>query len=124
SSSSTPCPRAWPCPRSTAGRGWPNARGRCWRRSPMAPSDLMQQRLAEITGLQAKPAAAPSAPVRSHGSRPLAPPRRSVVRSAIALLLQQPSLALELAPPYRFVALRQPGIDLLTELIALVSARP
>ena len=86
--------------------------------------DLMQQRLAEITGLQAKPAAAPSAPVRSHGSRPLAPPRRSVVRSAIALLLQQPSLALELAPPYRFVALRQPGIDLLTELIALVSARP
>ena len=86
--------------------------------------DLMQQRLADITGLQAKPAAAPSAPVRGRGSRPLAPPRRSMVRSAIALLLQQPSLALELAPPYRFVGLRQPGIDLLTELIALVSTRP
>ena len=70
--------------------------------------DLMQQRLAEITGLQAKPAAAPSAPVRSHGSRPLAPPRRSVVRSAIALPLQQPRWRWS-APPYRFVALRQPA---------------
>ena len=46
------------------------------------------------------------------------------MRSAIALLLQQPSLALDLPPPYRFVALRQPGVDLLTELIALVSVRP
>src|SRR3546814_10592333 len=36
----------------------------------------------------------------------------------------KPALALELQPPYRFVALRQPGIELLTELIALVSARP
>ncbi|MDQ3495259.1 MAG: DNA primase, partial [Pseudomonadota bacterium] len=47
-----------------------------------------------------------------------------LVRSAIALLLQQPALALELRPPYHFVTLRQPGIDLLTELIAVVSARP
>jgi len=46
------------------------------------------------------------------------------VRSAIALLLQQPSLALELQPPYDFMGLRQPGIELLTELIALVSVRP
>src|SRR3546814_17097353 len=53
-----------------------------------------------------------------------ATPKRSLVRSAIALLLQKPALALELQPPYRFVALRQPGIELLTELIALVSARP
>src|SRR3546814_8429129 len=47
-----------------------------------------------------------------------------LVRSAIALLLQKPALALELQPPYRFVALRQPGIELLTELVALVSTRP
>src|SRR3546814_12463748 len=53
-----------------------------------------------------------------------ATPKRSLVRSAIALLLQKPALALELQPPYRFVALRQPGTELLTELIALVSARP
>ena len=51
-------------------------------------------------------------------------PKRSLVRSAIALLLQKPALALELSPPYRFVALRQPGVELLTELIARVSARP
>src|SRR3546814_10631671 len=47
-----------------------------------------------------------------------------LVRSAIALLLQEPALALELQPPCRLVALRQPGIELLTELIALVSVRP
>ncbi|MDH5832698.1 DNA primase [Luteimonas kalidii] len=87
--------------------------------------DLMQQRLTELTGVGARPAAAEaSAPIRRRGSQPLAPPRRSLVRSAIALLLQQPSLALDLPPPYRFVALRQPGIELLTELIALVSIRP
>ena len=86
--------------------------------------DLMQQRLGEITGLQARAAASPPAPVRGRGRPPLAPPRRSLVRSAIAVLLQQPSLALELEPPYRFVALRQPGVELLTELIAVVSMRP
>ena len=51
-------------------------------------------------------------------------PKRSLVRGAIALLLQQPSLALALEPPYRFAALRQPGIELLSELIALVRERP
>ncbi|TYT26729.1 DNA primase [Luteimonas viscosa] len=87
--------------------------------------DLMQQRLTELTGVGARQAAPePSAPIRRQGSRPLAPPRRSVVRGAIALLLQQPALALELQPPYHFVALRQPGIELLTELIALVHMRP
>ncbi len=86
--------------------------------------DLMQQRLAEITGLVVRQSGPSSAPIRGRGSRPLAPPRRSLVRGAIALLLQRPSLALELAPPYRFVALRQPGVELLTELIAVVSMRP
>ena len=87
--------------------------------------DLMQQRLTELTGVgMRQPAAGTRAPIRRQGSQPLAPPKRSLVRSAISLLLQQPSLALDLAPPYRFVALRQPGIELLTELIALVSVRP
>ncbi len=87
--------------------------------------DLMQQRLTELTGVGARPPPAETrAPIRGRGSQPLAPPKRSLVRSAISLLLQQPSLALDLAPPYRFVALRQPGIELLTELIALVSMRP
>jgi DNA primase len=46
------------------------------------------------------------------------------VRTAIALLLQQPGLVQHMTPPYRFAELRQPGIALLMELIALVRARP
>jgi DNA primase len=40
------------------------------------------------------------------------------------LLLQQPALALALEPPYLFNVLRQPGIALLVELIALAQSRP
>jgi DNA primase len=47
-----------------------------------------------------------------------------MVRTAIALLLQQPSLVLEIQPPTLFGALRQPGIPLLLELIDVVRARP
>ncbi len=88
--------------------------------------DLMQQRLTELTGVGARnSAAATHVPVhRARNVSTSNTPKRSLVRSAIAFLLQQPALALELQPPYRFVALRQPGIELLTELIALVSARP
>ena len=53
-----------------------------------------------------------------------AKPRRSVVRSAIALLLQQPGLVQLIEPPYLFGALRQPGVELLMELIALCRLRP
>lgn len=88
--------------------------------------DLMRQRLTELTGVGARNSAAEThVPVqRARNAQAGNTPRRSLVRNAIALLLQQPSLALELQPPYRFVALRQPGIELLTELIALASARP
>ena len=89
-------------------------------------ADLMQQRLTELTGVGARSAPpdvhVPAARVRRAPASNA--PRRSLVRSAITLLLQKPQLALELQPPYRFVALRQPGIDLLTELVAIVSARP
>jgi len=88
--------------------------------------DLMRQRLTELTGVGARSSAADThVPVQRLRNAPAGhTPKRSLVRNAIALLLQQPSLALELQPPYRFVALRHPGIELLTELIALVSARP
>jgi len=88
--------------------------------------DLMNAHLQQITGvgMAAAPAATPApsrgAPMRRSG----AAPRRSLVRSAIALLLQQPALALQVQPPYRFAALRQPGIDLLVQLIGLVQSRP
>ncbi len=88
--------------------------------------DLMKQRLTELTGVGAR-ASAPETHVPAQRARnaPNVPaPKRSLVRSAIALLLQQPSLALALEPPYRFAALRQPGVELLSELVALVRERP
>ena len=47
----------------------------------------------------------------------------SLVRAAITLLVQRPALALALDPPWSFAELRQPGIPLLVELIALCRAR-
>ncbi|MGO4552219.1 DNA primase [Lysobacter sp. 2RAF19] len=88
--------------------------------------DLMKQRLTELTGVGAR-ASTPETHVPAQRARnaPSVPaPKRSLVRSAIALLLQQPSLALALEPPYRFAALRQPGVELLSELVALVRERP
>ncbi len=89
--------------------------------------DLMKQRLTELTGLGAR-ASAPETHVPAQraraGGRGAPAPKRSLVRGAIALLLQQPQLALDLQPPYTFAALRQPGIPLLAELVALVRERP
>jgi len=85
--------------------------------------DLMRQRLGEITGMARQQAARPekSRPV----SRvPASTQKRSLVRAAISILLQQPALGLALAPPYAFRELEQPGVDLLLELLSLVHARP
>ena len=51
-------------------------------------------------------------------------PKQSLVRSAIVLLLHQPALAMTLEPPYRFASLRQPGVELLADIVAEVRARP
>ena len=86
----------------------------------------MKQRLTELTGVGAR-ASTPETHVpaqRARNAPAVHAPKRSLVRSAIALLLQQPSLALALEPPYRFAALRQPGVELLAELVALVRERP
>ena len=88
--------------------------------------DLMQQRLTELTGVGAR-ASTPATHVpaqRARNAPSVQAPKRSLVRSAIAVLLQQPSVALALEPPYRFAALRQPGVELLAELVALVRERP
>ncbi|AOH35603.1 DNA primase [Luteimonas sp. JM171] len=88
--------------------------------------DLMRQRLTELTGVGAR-ASGPETHVPAHrarSGRPVNAPRRSLVRTAILLLLQRPALALDLPGPYRFTALRQPGIPLLVELIAIVHSRP
>jgi DNA primase len=88
--------------------------------------DLMQQRLAELARLNAAvaaPAPAP-VPVKRAAPRGAPAPKRSPVRTAITLLVQQPSLAMESDPPHFFSMLRQPGIALLTQLIAIVRERP
>lgn len=86
--------------------------------------DLMRQRLGEITGIGAQSQAP---------ARPAPPPRRiapsgankpSLVRSIVVRLLHKPALALALEPPYGFAGLRQPGVELLLELLEIVRARP
>jgi len=52
------------------------------------------------------------------------PQQRSLVRSAVTLLVQRPNLATAIEPPWTFAELRQPGIPLLIELIALCRERP
>src|SRR5699024_8264331 len=89
-------------------------------------ADLMRQHLTGLTGVGTR-ASAPATHVPTHRVRAGAPanaPKRSLVRSAIILLLQRPALALDLPDSYRFTALRQPGVPLLTELIAIIHSRP
>jgi len=84
--------------------------------------DRMKQHLTTLTGLGAKPTA--SAQPTRPPARAVAPTqRRSLVRAAIAILLQQPSLAMTLEG-HHFNGLRLPGIDLLLELLGLVEQRP
>lgn len=89
--------------------------------------DLMKQRLTELTGVGAR-ASTPETHVpvqranaRLHGAQGNKP---SLVRTAITLLLQQPSVALALPSALHFASLEQPGVDLLVEMIELVQQRP
>jgi DNA primase len=88
--------------------------------------DLMQQRVIELTGVGARaPEASPRPATPSMRPARGAPaPKQSLVRAAISFLLQEPALAQAIEPPYLFSALRQPGIPLLVELIALARERP
>ncbi|MGB3394439.1 MAG: DNA primase [Stenotrophomonas sp.] len=82
--------------------------------------DLMKQELQRLTGIGR--ISAGSAPVRRAPTTPVQ--KRSLVRAAIAILLQQPSLALSLEGHHAVSGLRLPGIDLLLELLELVRQRP
>jgi len=88
--------------------------------------DLMRQRLTELTGVGARTSSPDThVPVqRARNAPSVHAPRQSLVRSAIVRLLHQPALALQLQPPYRFALLRQPGVELLAEIVALVRERP
>ncbi|KRF01985.1 DNA primase [Frateuria sp. Soil773] len=83
--------------------------------------DLMAQELERRSGARAVLPAEPSA--HRAVQRPVAV-QRSLVRSAIALLLAQPGVADEVERPYRFLRLDKPGVGLLAELLDLARARP
>ena len=87
--------------------------------------DLMRQRLTELTGVGARGAPPQThVPVQRPSQAASGTPRRSLVRSAIALLLQSPSIGLAVNPPFAFAQLRQPGVELLIEMLDTIHARP
>ncbi|WP_243048092.1 DNA primase [Dyella sp. RRB7] len=83
--------------------------------------DLMAQELEKRTGARALVEADPTA--RRAVQRPTVV-QRSLVRSAIALLLAQPGVADQVERPYGFLRLDKPGVELLAELIDLARSRP
>ncbi len=82
--------------------------------------DLMLQQLDATTGVKISPAASDK-PARA---APIRPQERSLVRTTVALLLQQPRLVASMQPPHIFSGLRYPGIPLLMDIIALCTQRP
>ncbi|KAG1308186.1 hypothetical protein G6F62_015082 [Rhizopus arrhizus] len=85
----------------------------------------MKQQLAQLTGLGGNAASARAPMPQRQPARTIQPvARRSLVRGAIAVLLQQPSLALTLGGKHHFQGLRLPGVELLLELLGLVEQRP
>jgi DNA primase len=82
--------------------------------------EIMDARLATLRGERG---AGGGMPVRAERGAGDSGARRSVVRTMVALLVQQPALVRELEPPYLFGVLRQPGVPLLMELIAACRER-
>ena len=88
--------------------------------------DLMYVELERLSGAKTVLLGG-SGQVNAQGSARLSggrPAQRSLVRTAVALLVQAPTLASEIEPPWTFSELRQPGIPLLVELIKLCRDRP
>jgi DNA primase len=83
--------------------------------------DLMAQELEKRSG--ARTTLEPDNAARRPVQRPMAV-QRSLVRSAIALLLAQPGLADDVPQPYGFLRLQKPGVELLAELLDIARARP
>ena len=89
--------------------------------------DLMQQRLTAMTGVGARAGGSPAGAQAPRGRQPqraLPGQKPSLVRTAITHVVHRPGLAADLQPPFRFATLRQPGIELLSELVLLVRERP
>jgi DNA primase len=84
--------------------------------------DLMFAELERRTGVRASAGAIPASVRRPPAAANT--PRRSLVRSAIAMLLAEPALAEQASAPYAFAALDKPGVGLLIELLELARSRP
>ncbi|MDE2085311.1 MAG: DNA primase [Xanthomonadaceae bacterium] len=82
--------------------------------------DLMLGELDRITNVKLRV----DAPTTATPRKTARPQERTLVRSAVALLVQHPAFAEALQPPWLFATLRQPGIALLAELVALCRERP
>jgi DNA primase len=82
--------------------------------------DLMVQELEKRSGVGAN---LPASALHRAVHQPTTV-QRSLVRSAISLLLTQPTLADRVEKPYRFLRLDKPGVGLLAELLDLARARP
>ncbi|HEX7340558.1 MAG TPA: DNA primase [Rhodanobacteraceae bacterium] len=83
--------------------------------------ELMAAELEKRTGARAT---LPTASAPATSRRPAQGKAPSLMRRAVTLLLAQPSLAAELAPPYAFARADRPGLDLLLEIIELARAHP
>ena len=83
--------------------------------------DLMAQELEKRSGARA--VLEQDSNARRTVQRPVAV-QRSLVRSAIALLLAQPGIADQIEKPYAFLRLDKPGVELLAELLDTARARP
>ncbi len=90
--------------------------------------DLMAEELERLTGARTVPLGGSAhAGVQANAHLRAArgrPPQRSLVRTAITLLVQYPSLGPAIEPPWSFAVLRQPGVALLVELVKLCRERP
>jgi DNA primase len=83
--------------------------------------DLMAQELEKRSGARA--VLEPDTQARRPVQRPVAV-QRSLVRSAISLLLAQPGVADQVERPYGFLRLKKPGVELLAEMLDTARARP
>jgi DNA primase len=81
--------------------------------------DLMLGELDRLTNVRLRVETPATAALRQHAR----PQERTLVRTAVALLIQNPGFASAIEPPHLFSMLRQPGIPLLVELIALCRER-
>lgn len=90
---------------------------------------LLQENLAAKVGLQADAleSASPNSTPHAPKPKPLAPQESGIpthLRNAITLLIHDPTLASQIAPPSALLASNLPGIELLAQLLLICQQQP